>query len=329
MVATIVLNQSNIVPDGNNNNLVYKFPNSVNFSHHEIAVQNVTMYYSWENINLTPLSNSQFSYAWTAGTISTPGTTTTTYNLTVPDGLYEVSDLNYFLQYSMIQRGTYLINDAGKNVYYAEFLINPSKYAVQINTFPVPTSTGWTYNAGTLQWTGNSGTEYAGWTTPVADTASGSAGFVGFATATFNPQLTIPNNLNKILGFTSPNPFITSLNTGVGTNLSYISNVAPQVQPNSSVYIAISGIDNKYAVPNSIIYSLSPNVAFGAQINEYPPQFAWNKLLSGTYNEIRLSILGLNFQPIKILDPNMSIVLVIRDTKDIGGLSDIIGGGKS
>ena len=314
MVATIVLNQSNIVPDGNNNNLVYKFPNSVSFPNHEIAIQNIAIYYSWENINNNPLGNNKFSYVWKRGTVSTPGTTLTTFSLTIPDGLYEVSDLNYFLQYSMIENGTYLINDAGKNVYYAEFIVNTSKYAVQINTFPVPFNTAeWTYNAGTLQWTGNSGTAYAGWKTPVADTASGSAGWVGFSTTTFNPELSIPNNFNKILGFTTPNPFTTSLNTGAATNLSYVSNVAPQLQPNSSAYIALSNIQNKYSIPNSIVYSLSPSVKFGTQINETPPEFAWNELLSGTYNELRLSFLGTDYQSLRIKDPNMTIVLVIRE----------------
>jgi hypothetical protein len=294
MVATIVLNQSNIVPDGNNNSLVYKFPNSVAFPNHEIAIQNITMYYAWENINSNPLANNSFSYTWVVGAVST------TYNITIPNGLYEVADLNNYLQYIFIQNGTYLINGSEQNVYYAEFLVNPNRYAIQINTFPVPTALP------------------AGWSAPVANPASGTAGWVGFPTQTFNPQLTIPNNLNKILGFTTPSPFQTSLNTGVVTNLSYISNVAPQVQPNSSIYFSISNIANKYAIPNSIIYSLSPAVAFGEQIRETPPQFAWNKLLSGTYNELRLQILGIDFQPIKLLDPNMTIVLVIRDIKDLG-----------
>jgi hypothetical protein len=294
MVATIVLNQSNVISNGQNNTLVYRFPNSVSFPHHEIAVQNISMYYAWENVNDTPLSNNTFSYVWVSGAVST------TYNITIPNGLYEVRDLNYYFQYICIQNGTYLINSAGENVYYAEFLINPNRYAVQINTFPVPIALP------------------AGWSIPVADPASSSAGWVGFPTATFNPELTIPANLNTLLGFTTPVPFQTSLNSGVGTNLSYISNTAPQVQPNSSIYFSISNIANKYSVPSSIIYSLSPQVAFGEQINEYPPQFAWNKLLSGTYNELRLQILGINFQPITLLDPNMTIILVIRDTKDMG-----------
>jgi hypothetical protein len=306
MVATIVLNQSNLIANGQNNTLVYKFPNSVSFPHHEIAIQNVNMYYSWENVNSSPLGNNTFSYQWTGSA------GTTTYTATIPNGLYEVADLNFFLQYTFIKNGTYLINASGQNVYYAEFLINANRYAVQINTFPVPTALP------------------AGWSTPVADPASGSAVWVGFAGTTFNPALTIPANLNALLGFTTPVPFTTPLASGDGLNLSFVSNTAPQVQPNSSVYLAISNIQNKYAVPNSIIYSLSPNVRFGEQINEYPPQFAWNKLLSGTYNELRLQILGINFQPLTILDPNMTIVLVIRDTKDmgLGDLGDKLTGGK-
>lgn len=318
MPSTIILNQANIVPDGKNSSLVYKFPNSVAFPHHEMAIQSVALYYSWENINATPLANNQFSYNWVVGALpSVP------FALTIPNGLYEVSDLNKFLQFSFIQQGHFLINAAGKNVYYAEFLVNPTLYAVQINTFPFPTSAGWTFNAITNQWTGNVGTAFENWTTPLADTAGGTVAFPGFPNVTFNPSLTIPNNLNKILGFTSPNPFVTPLNSGVGTNLSFLSNVAPQVQPNSSAYLSVSNINNKYAIPSSIIYSLSPSVAFGEQIIEQPPQFAWNPLLNGTYNEIRMQILGIDFQPLTILDPNMTIVLCIRDTHD-SGLQEVI-----
>ena len=104
--------------------------------------------------------------------------------------------------------------------------------------------------------------------------------------------------------------------------------MAPQVQPNSSIYFSISNIQNKYSIPNSIIYSLSPAVAFGEQITALPPQFAWNKLLSGTYNELRLTILGLDQSPLKSLDPkNITIVLVIQDTKDLtaGLVSSLVG----
>lgn len=297
MVATIILNQSNLLPDGQNNKLVYQFPNSVQFPNHEIAVQSVNMYYSWSNVNQSPLNNYNFSYQWTAGAI------TTTYQVNLPNGLYEIADINAYLQFVAIQNGTYLINPAGDNVYYMELIVNPTSYAIQVNTFPVPTALP------------------MGWSVPVADPAAGTAGWVGFPLATFNPNLTFPANFNQLIGFAAG--FSTGLNAGVGTNLSFLSTTAPQVQPNSSVYLSISNIQNKYAIPSSIIYSLSPAVSFGEQINEYPPQFAWNRLLAGTYNEIRLTFLGVDKQPIPILDPNMTIVLVIRDMKELG-LQDLV-----
>ena len=113
MANTIVLNSTNIVSGSNNSSLTYRFPNSVTFDDHQIAVQSVSMYYSWANINSTTLKNNAFSYSWTiAGS-------TTTYNVTIPSGLYEISDINNYLQFVFIQNGHYLINTLSQNVYYA------------------------------------------------------------------------------------------------------------------------------------------------------------------------------------------------------------------
>ena len=87
--------------------------------------------------------------------------------------------------------------------------------------------------------------------------------------------------------------------------------------------MSLSNIENKYANPGTIIGSVSPAVAFGELISEVPPQFAWNKLLPGTYNNLRLVLLGSDFRPLDLLDGNMTIVLVIRDRKDLS-LGDAI-----
>ena len=284
MVATVVLNSTNIVGSGNNQ-LVYTFPNSVSFPNHLIAVQSINMYYSWANVNASPLNNNKFSYTWTVGAA------VTTYTLTVPDGLYEVSDLNYFLQYNMILNGTYLINAAGENVYYAEFIVNPNRYSVQINTFLVPTSLP------------------AGWTAPTGSVPDGTAPFVGFPTVSITPIITLIGNFAELFGYTAG--YATTTSTTL--NLSFNSSTAPNIQPNSSLYLAISNISNKYAIPSSIIYNITPNVGFGEQIQERPPEFGWNKLLEGTYNQLRVQLLGHDFAPVQVLDPNMTIVLVIKE----------------
>ena len=278
---TIVLNETNIV-GLNNNTLIYQFPSSVDLTGCEVAVSNITMYYSWDNINSTTLQNNTFSYTWVSGA------TSTTYQVVIPNGLYELSDINAYLQFVFIQNGHYLVNSGGQNVYYAEMIINPTQYAVQVNTFAVPTSLP------------------AGYTNP--------AGLV-FPTTTFNPVLTFPLYFNNIVGF-APN-FSTAINTGGGNTLSYLSSVAPQLQPNSSLLIAMSGIDNKYANPNTIIYSVAPNVALGELIVEKPAQFNFNRLLSGTYNQLRFQFLGNDLSPIVIRDPNMTIILVIKDQDDV------------
>lgn len=291
----LVLNSSNIVQDGQNNKLVYNFPNSINFKDKYIAVSSVTMYYSWFNID-SKYSNNVFTYSWTSAAI------TTTYTVTIPNGLYNIADINYYLQWTMINNGHYLVNSGGENIYYAEFIVNPNRYAIQLNTFLVPTALP------------------VGWTNP--------AGLV-FPTQTFNPVITITTNLSNIIGYplnfasngnvnnayvapvaSSSNNYVAKDATGT---LSYLSNSAPNVQPNSSIFLSISNINNPYSQPSSIIYSVTPTVAIGEQVIERPPNFMWNRMIDGTYNELRLVILGIDKSPIQLNDPNMTILLTIKD----------------
>ena len=349
MPSVVVLNQNNLVSNGLNDTFVYNFPNSVSFPHHEVAVQSVSIYYSWTNIN-SKLNNQNFKIYYpsnSAGAVSTGTNQVSTFSITLPEGQYEVADINSYIQFTCINAGFYMIDTNGgstKNVYFIEALINPSRYAVQINTFGVPSSYYFTYSNGI--WTGNAGTPYAGWTTPTNWTGFSSniqgifantamflppafSSLFGYAdnTTTFGNTTTYPSGQAP---FTAT-PTLAQLQTSgtTATTYSYLSSTAPQLQPNSSVFLSLSNISNKYSVPNSIIYAINAAVAFGRQINIVPPQFAWNKLLNGTYNQLRLQILGLDYQPLTILDPNMTIVLVIRDTHE--GLDDLqnkISGGK-
>lgn len=306
---TIVFNQNNLVQDGNNNTLVYKFPNSVNFSNSEVAISQITMYYSWFNIT-SKINNNFLTFNW----VNANNTNNyTTYTIYIPDGLYEISSLNAYLQFVFINANSlttafinpvpaapfYFINSAGDYVYYAEFVVNPTAYGIQLNTFNTPVfgalPVGWTNPGGTL-----------------------------LPTLSFNPVITTPAKFNQLVGFATTfasdqnqnnagaNPGTTTAYK-IGSTFSYLSTLTPQVQPNPSLLVAISNIDNAYASPSSIIYSLAPSVAIGELIVEKPPEFNFNKLLRGTYNELRIQLLGTDLQPITIKDPNMTILLVIKD----------------
>lgn len=296
----IVLNSSNIVADGKNSSLVYNFPNSVVLKDKYIAVSQVVVYYSWFNITSAYMNNT-FSYTWTVGGVST------TYNVVIPDGIYEISDINYYLQWTMINNKHYLINSTGDYVYYAELVVNPNRYAIQLNTFQVPTSLP------------------TGYSVP--------SGWAGYPTQTFNPIITFPSGFYNIVGYapisgvnfvsngnvnngyTPPTAYATNYyvtKDSLGT-LSYLSNVSPNVQPNSSIYVSISNINNPYAQPSSILYSITPTVAIGEQVIEAPPNFMWNKMIDGTYNQLRVQLLGIDKNVLTMADPNMTIILTIRD----------------
>ena len=296
----LVLNQNNIVQNGNNSTLVYKFPNSIKLTDKYIAVSSINMFYSWFNITAA-LGNNIFYFQWdSAGAVST---------ITIPDGLYEISQLNHYLQFWFIQNGYYYIDSNGTNVYMAEFILNVSRYAVQLNTF-------YNYSAGSL---------------PI--NLSLPASFPGYPAQRQNPVITFPSNFNAIVGYTAgfssnpnilnayvpPSPSTKSQNyvakSTIGT-LSYLSNLAPQVQPNSNVLFSISNINSPYSQPSSVIYSISPAVAVGEQINDVPPNYCWVKLVDGTYSQLTLTLLGNNLQPLTIQDSNMTILLVIRDEKE-------------
>jgi hypothetical protein len=304
---TIVINSSNLVNDGQNNKFIYRFPNSVQFKNTSIAVQSVQMYYSWYNIS-SALGNNTFTYSWYSGAVRT------VYTVTIPDGIYDVPALNAFLQYTMIQNNTYMTTSTGSVVYFIQLEINVSRYAVQLCTFRVP-------NAGT---------------NPSAFVPSS----LGFPTVVFNPSVTFPANFNNIVGYpagwASPQnlggavaPFNVT-NSGIYLGVAYdynattgamsfYSSEAPDITPNASVYLAISSINNPYALPSSIIYAVSPSNGIGRVILDKPPQFCWNMLINGTYNELQLTILGTNLQPIRIGDPNMTFLLALKDNEEWGG----------
>ena len=364
---TIVLNSSNLVNNGLNNQFVYVFPNSVNIKNSYIAVASVAIYYSWFNISAA-LGNNKFSYTWystgtstaiggsssisgttltttsspplTVGTLITGGTTLAgtyitavngvnsftinssnsqtatptnyslpvpvTVNITIADGLYQVADLNNLLQFNMIANANYLINSSGQNVYYAEFTVNPSRYAIQINTYTIPSSLP------------------TGYTAPTGIT---------YPPAPINPIVTIPPTggatvgLGYLLGFksgltTSSLAVNATTGTYVSTNsagtISYISTSSPNIQPNSSLLFSSTGVDNQYSVPNSIIYSISPNVSVGSIISDKPPNFIWNKMYDGFYNQLTITILGTNLQPIQLNDPSTTIMLSIATAEERG-----------
>ena len=126
---TLILNSSNVVANTNNSVYQYSFPaGNVEFVEGEkLALGSLQMYYSTFNITAA-LGNNSFSYVWVDGREIT---------ITIPDGFYDVSQLNDFLHFVMVQQGHYLLDTAGVYYYFLNFIVNSSTYQITISAYPI------------------------------------------------------------------------------------------------------------------------------------------------------------------------------------------------
>jgi len=317
---TIVLNESNLVQDGQNNKLVYRFPNSILFKNTYVALQSASMYYSWYNISSALGNNTyQFEFPNNLGVM-------TFYTVTMPDGIYEVRDIDAYFQYYCLQNGLYWTTATGENVFFMTFSVNISRYAVQVCCYSPPFTgnnpNNWTPASGTAFTTNrqtltpyfpNAFTKTIGFPTP------NQLNSIGITTGIWdglNWGGIIPAGLPSETGIYHLVPFTWDATTGV---VAYSSNNSPQVNPNGSIYISLNNINNPYAIPSTIIYAITPTGTAGSAIIEKPPQFCWNKFIDGTYNQIIVSFLGLDGTPIAIQDPQMTVLLAIKDGDEYAG----------
>ena len=278
MTSTIVLKSSNIT-DKTNSVFKYDFPNSVNLVDHEVALVSASMYYSWNNIS-TVLENRTFQYQYVDGT-----DTLQTVTVTLDEGLYEISDINKALQFSMINEGLYLIDSNSEYIYYIEFVINSVRNSVDINTYSVPTSLP------------------AGTTAP--------SNWPGYPTTTYNPNFIATSRFNEIIGYSAG--FETGLNSGNNTTLSFSSSISPNVNPNSSILVDLDCIDNKFSSPTGIISTIVPDVAVGSLISVKPSELIFSPIRNGVYNSITCRLLNKDtLQPQQIEDNQIVIILGIR-----------------
>lgn len=278
----IVVNQNDII-SSLNNTFRYKFRNSVPLYDKEITLSSVSMYYSWNNIS-AKLKNNTFTVTTRVGTTNTINT------ITIPDGIYQIKDINEYFQQWSIDNGFYLVDTNGDYIYFANFAVNNNLYSVDIITYAVPTSLP------------------SGYTEP--------SNWIGYATQTYNPIITLTANFNKIVGYTDG--YATLLNLGVGTTLSYQSSTAPDISANTeTLLVSIDNIDNNYTGQSAIIYAVTATVAPGEIIAEKPSNFVFAPFIRGIYSEIIIRFLDTNYQPVDIRDPNIVLTFVIRDKKSL------------
>jgi len=283
MVNTIVLKSSNITDTSKNSTFQYDFPNSIAMKDMELALISASMYYTWFNIS-EELGNRRFDFKYYDA-----NDVLQTFELELDEGLYEISDINKFLQFKFIEEGVYLVNSDGDNVYYAEFVINPVRNSVDINTYTVPN------------------TLPTDWSLP-----SSGAWSTGLPTVVHNVSLVLLSKFNDIVGYDAD--FETGLAVGGGVTITKNSTKSPNVNPNSSVLVEVSIVDNPYGIPANIIYAIVPTVGVGGLISVNPPEYAFIPIKNGVYNNLRLRLLNKDtLNPLTIADGEITIILGIKE----------------
>jgi len=284
---TLILNKSNVVQGSNNTEYVYAFPQgAVSFGEGEkVALSSITMFYSTPNITEIN-NNNKFQYIWIDGL---------TYDVNIPEGFYEISNINDFLHQTFINNKHYLVETAtGNFVYFMTLVSNSVTYKIDLTTFPINTTL---YPPATYNLPAG-----ATWAVPTT-------------TPALNPQLNLigSRNFGSIIGFAQPlanNIFPSTNNTNVTTITS--STITPQVSPLSTFTLKCSLVNNNYSIPNSIIYSFPPFGAFGSQFSVTPPEFSFIDVNVGYYSDFRVTITDQDDRPTTILDPDLTILLVVK-----------------
>jgi hypothetical protein len=286
---TLIINSSNVISNSYNDTYTYKFPvGSVYFKNDQVGITSISIYYSWNNITSATTggqyNNNSFSYIWIDGT---------THTITLPDGYYEVSDINAYLQSQMVVNTHYMTATNGNFIYYLELVVNQTYYAVQLNCYNVPT----TAQASSL---GYSLPTTATWSLPATSKT---------------PQFVISssNNFQTVIGF-SPGTYPSTTQSTTYNITS--NNGVPQVTPVSSVIIACTLLNNTYSIPSTLLYSFSPNVSFGSQIQISPPQVSFVDIQDGTYNDFTIQFYDQNLNRIQILDDNIVVLLTIKNKNE-------------
>ena len=289
-----MINSTNKV---NANNYKVSLASNMNLTNYEVAVENLFIYNSWYTISAA-LNNNKFNLFYPYGT----SVNQSVINITIPDGQYNISDLNNYLQLMMIAYNVYLIDNNGNNVFYAEFYIQPGTYQVAYRTTQVPTSlpTNWKYGVNNTTW--------------------GLSPYTGLPSTTgnhFQLQTLSNNSFNDIIGFGTT--FYPGNYYGNGYYTISLSSKVPNINPISSIQMRLNCVYNEFASDSRLVHCFTNNNAlFGEMIDASPNSPTFIPCSNNSFKEIIVSFFDQNGNNLNILDSNLLIKLLFKKASSSG-----------
>ena len=249
-------------------------------------------------------------------------------NVTIPDGFYDATSLNYFLQNICIANNLYLTDSTGSgiNTYFFEILQNSTYYGFQLNIYPLPqkmpqtltypTGAAWTLLNNSNVYTPQiilppSLQKYFGFSSNIVAKSSGkitidsSSGYMYIPTSTTSLQTS------------SPNSYLNNMQSVVST-YTFVSDVCPIIHTVNSLVMDCNLICSKYNSERSnTFFSIPMSATFGnlITVGPFPPCLC--NIYGGNYQSIELSFFDTLGSPVNLRDADATITLVLSVENDV------------
>ena len=270
----IILNKSHYV---GGSTFRYRFGSNVEMGSISVALGSCSVFFSWRNITAAKANNT-FRIVHPA-----TGSSNVNLDITIPDGGYELADLNNYLKWYLVSNGYFIQNNStGDQTVYAQLRVNASTYQFEFVSYPLPTSLPAGFTAGSA---------------------------ITFPTTSRGPQLVISNNLSTLLGFaqgTYPTTQQSSITTIGSTS-------APVVSDVNNVVITLNSALNPFAPNSTVIHSFSQSgVRYGGLIESNPNELSFVPQQQGFRQDLTVQLCDQMLRPIELIDTDITIKLLLR-----------------
>ena len=257
------------------NTYKFRFPKPIDIKNAKLSLSSFSIYNSTYNVT-SDLKNNSFSVNWLG----------VNYAFIIPDGYYSISDINFYIQQQCLINNLYMTKNSGsQNIYFIEVTTNSVRYKAQINLYTIPTSV----RASQLSYVKPAN---ASWDFPTVSTT---------------PQLTLSEGLGKILGMKQQIVFNSSTD-----DKSYLSDTYPRLSPVFTYLLTCNLLSSAYNSVPTIFAQIPITASFGALITKETGQFQEINIREGNYSEIIIQLWDQEYNPLKINDPDMSIVMILE-----------------
>jgi hypothetical protein len=180
-------------------------------------------------------------------------------------------------------------NSGADNVYFFELVINSIRYATSLNFYAIPTDA----QATILNYSKPSN---ATWSYPVSPTT---------------PSLTFGQPFGNLIGQT----FGKYPPTTQSSNIQYLSTQTPVISPVDSLILTCNLINSKYSIPSNILFTVPISSALGSLIQVNISSIVLNDILPQNFSSISITIYDQLFNPVQLQDTEMTLTLVIEESK--------------